>query len=139
MMTARHDIWLAARFGTALTNRLWLALAATLYAIFTGLGMDTPSYDAAYVLCSGHRWLWAAIFTVDAIALWWRLFDVKPRPIWAASTNVGTFALWVGITGGTVMNAQYLDPDLVGYILFCLVAFHALIRTDLTVRDRETA
>jgi hypothetical protein len=138
-MGAFQDAWGALRYGTALINRMLLAIGSGLYAILTLLGPTDPPPDSAYVLASGHKTLWAIVFAVDALALVWRLLDTHPRPHWAMIINLITFSLWVGITGGTVIVAQHFDPDLAGYVLVCIMAFHALLRTDLTPRDRETA
>lgn len=138
-MTLLREVVLTLQTGTAMLNRMLLALASTLYALFTVVSTYAPPPDSAYVLVSGHRLLWASIFAVDALALWWRLIDQTPRPHWALTINLVTFAIWVGISGGTVMVAQHVDPDTVGYVLICIMALHALVRTDLTQRDRETA
>jgi hypothetical protein len=138
-MGALTDMVNALRYGTAMVNRTLLAIASTLYAAFTALAAHVPPPDSAYVLTSGHRLAWALVFALDALALWWRLLESHARPHWALVINLATFALWVGTTGGTVMVAQHIDPDIVGYVLICLIAFHALVRTDLTQRDRETA
>jgi hypothetical protein len=138
-MSAIHEFVVALQTGTAFLQRIMLAFAASLYAVLTLLSTRAPSPDSAYVLLSGHRIAWGVIFAVDALALWWRILDPRSRPHWAVTINLVTFAIWVGITGGTVMIAQHVDPDLVGYVLICIMALHALVRTDLTQRDRETA
>lgn len=128
----------ALRYGSALVVRMLLALATSLFALFTVLGSVTPEH-APYVLVSGFRYGWVAAFALDAMALWWRLADPHPRPVIAGTINVVTFALWVGITGGTILAARRIDPDIVGYIIICLMSLHVVVRTELTTRDRETA
>lgn len=138
-MAITHEVLNALRTGTPVLNRMRLALASTLYAVFTALSTYAPPPDSAYVLSSGHRLAWSVVFALDGLALWWRLFDPHPRRYWSIAINLITFAIWVGITGGTVMVAQHVDPDIVGYVLICIMALHALVRSDLTQRDRETA
>lgn len=140
-MNVIRDTLDALRYGTVVASRGGLAIAAALYALtcFFGPGKAQVPSDAAFVLVSDWKVGWGIAFALDAIALFWRLFSPRPRPRLAVVVNLYTFALWVGITGGTVMAANYIDPDIVGYVMFCLVAFHALIRTDLTQHDRETA
>jgi hypothetical protein len=138
-MTAFKELVSTVQTGTAFLHRVMLAFASTLYAALTLLSTHVPPPDSAYVLLSGHRIAWGVIFALDGLALWWRIFDPRSRPRWAITINLVTFALWVGISGGTVMVAQHVDPDIVGYVLICIMALHALVRTDLTQRDRETA
>lgn len=138
-MSITRELMIALQTGTPILNRMRLALASTLYAVFTAVSTYAPPPDSAYVLSSGHRLAWSAVFAVDGLALWWRLFDPQPRRLWSVIINLITFAIWVGITGGTVMVAQHVDPDTTGYVLICIMALHALLRTDLTLRDRETA
>lgn len=127
------------RYGSTIAVRMLLAIAATLYAVFTTAAHVIPSADTTYVLVSGLRHWWALAFAIDAVFLWWRLFDPHARPAVAAVINISTFGLWAGVTGGTILTAPHVDPDFVGYIITCIMALHAVVRTDLTPRDRETA
>lgn len=127
------------RYGSTIAIRMLLAIAATLYAVITIAAHVVPTSDTTYVLTSPNRYWWALAFALDAAALWWRLFDSQARPRIAVLVNIGTFSLWAGVTGGTMLASSHVDPDFVGYIITCIMALHAVVRTDLTPRDRETA
>lgn len=143
-MKPLHELWLALKYGPTLPFRVLLALTATIYAFMVFFG-PTPSPAAllqvgtSFVLGTGWKGVWTALFIFDALLLWWRIFDTKPRTLWAAISNLFTLALWTSITGGTVIVAKQVNPDLTGYITLCAMSLLTLIRTELTPHDRETA
>lgn len=143
-MKAYDDLRHELKYGSVLPSRFGLAIAATLYAILAWVspdlsGVPRPADIGSYVLLSGWKDGWAAVFALNAFCLWWRVFDSKPRLVWAALINLSTLALWVGMTGGTVMVSMHSTPEITGHIFVCLIALHTFLRTEFTSHDRDTA
>ena len=83
-MTIMREISTALRFADNTFQRVALAVAATLYALTTAIGPDlagerVPQAYQALALSSGYKWIFAAIFALNAFCLWWRLLDATPR------------------------------------------------------------
>ena len=143
-MKPLRELWIALKYGPTIPFRALLALAASVYAVLGYFGpQPSPSslqqVGTAFVLGTPWRLLWVVLFVGDALLLWWRIFDTHARPRWAAVSNIFTLALWTSITGGTVIVAKQVNPDLTGYVLLCAMSLLTLVRTELNPHDRETA
>jgi hypothetical protein len=125
--------------------RTILALAATLYSIFTAIGPDLAHYAYAgrlphsLVLPANYKWVAAALFALDAFGLWWRIFDAKPRVVWATLFNFLTAGLWLTVTVASITLYDELWSENVGEIILTLTAWYTLTRTDYTPSDRGSA
>lgn len=139
------DITQALKFARTLYQRAFLALAATLYCLFTAMGPDIQSF----VLCTSsphhivfppyYKWMVTALFGIDAICLWWRIFDPIARVVWATVINVATAAMWLTITITGLAIYGQLWSENVGEIMLTLTALFVLSRTDYTAVDKGTA
>jgi hypothetical protein len=148
------DIMQAIRYGTNIFPRSILALASTLYCIFSLLGPTYPTPSDLALAEAANSSIFngqiahfstlqmlivAFIFGLNAVLLWWRIFDSHAR-LWPARLiNYFTACLWVTVTGATIYAYGWLLPSCVGEIMLALISLHALTRTDYTTRDRETA
>lgn len=124
--------------------RIFLGIAAVIYALSTALGPDLAGQTGASAyqalsLSSGLRWSLVLLFSADAFFIWWRIFDATPRKWWALFTNILTFSLWFSITGATIFAYKAVLPDSVGEIMVTLASIYVLTRTDLTWRDQRSA
>lgn len=140
-----NDIMEALKYSNNLYARIILALASTLYAVFTMFG---PPPDA-YVMVDGyakflpvppyHNWQVILIFGINAALLWWRIFDSKPRIVAARLINYLNALLWVLVCLFSIF--VYGEPlaDNAGKIVLTLVSLHMLTRTDYNFRDRGSA
>lgn len=139
-----NEIAHAMRFASNTFQRLILAVAASIYAITTAAGPDLASSHApqayrALVLSSGYKWVFAAVFALDAFCLWWRLFDHTPRVTWAFVINIFTAMLWVTIAMSTIAVYGSFLPDATGEVVLALTALFSMVRTNQTITDRGTA
>ena len=139
-----RDIFMSLRFASNTFNRVFLATASSLYAILTAIGPDLSNSGSvlayqALVLSSGTKWPFAALFGLNAFCIWWRLFDRRPRVIWAAIINVFTAVLWSSLTAAEIYIYGRPLPDSVGEIMITFVAFFSAVRTLKTENDRVTA
>ena len=122
-----------------------LALAATLYAIFTAFGPDLAHYQSlgsvphSLVLPADYKLVAAGLFGLDAFGLWWRIFDSKPRLVWATVFNFLTAGLWLTVTVVSITLYDELLSENVGEIILTLTALYTLTRTDYTPADRGSA
>lgn len=124
------DLYDSLRYGSANVLRWLLALAATIHSLLIIL---SPPMDDL---------VWAAIFGLDAVCLWWRIFDTVPRVSWAYAINITTVALWGSVTYGLTKSGDALGmllPCLTGYIILTLMALIMVFRTEATRRDRGSA
>lgn len=135
----------ALKYANNLYARLMLAVAATLYTIFTIFGPDpstmtvVTNYPYLQVLPPYFKWQVVLIFGVDAILLWWRIFDDKPRVIIAKCINFFNAVLWIMVVLLSIFVYDELLTDNVGKILLAAASLHMLTRTDYTPRDRGSA
>lgn len=125
--------------------RSMLALAATLYAIFTAFGPDLSHYSYtghlphSLVLPANYKIVVAVLFAVDAFGLWWRIFDEKPRLVWATLFNILNAGLWLMVTVVSVTLYDELWSENVGEVILTLTALYTLTRTDYNASDRGSA
>jgi hypothetical protein len=142
------DLTQALFYARTMFQRAFLALAASLYAIFTALGPDlstfAPGCDAAHlphslVLPPYYKWIAAAVFGLNAGCLWWRIFDRTARVAWATVINLTTAGLWLTVTVASVFIYHEVWSENVGEIMLTLTALFVLTRTDLTAIDKGTA
>lgn len=139
-----YDLKDSLRFGSMLPFRWALAMASLCYAGLTAFGPEVRALPNAttigsLVLTSDWKWAWALAFLLDSALLWWRIFEDKSRPNWAAFTNILSLALWAGVLLGTVISSDILSPGLTGYVIFVMMSLQVLWRTEYTLRDRNTA
>lgn len=140
-----NELTQAIKFARTFYQRAFLALAATLYAVFTALGPDLATFDFcgqhphAIVLPPYYKWVAAAVFGLDAICLWWRLIDPVARVVWATVINGVTAVLWLTVTiAGLAVYGQVWSEN-VGEIMLTLTALFVLTRTDYNALDKGTA
>lgn len=128
---------LALTYGSNMPIRVALALASSFWCV--GLFVLAGTEDARfYRLMSGATpALWAAVFAANSAALWWRIFDRRPRPHFGRLINASTAALWLMVTIATMVDFGFLAGA--GDMTLTIMAFWVVIRTDLTTTDRETA
>lgn len=125
--------------------RAMLALAATLYAIFTAIGPDLSNYSYAgasphsIILPFNYKFVAASVFALDAFGLWWRIFSTKPSIIWGTIFNILTAGLWLTVTIVSTVMYNGLLAENVGEIILTLNALYILTRTDYTPADRGSA
>lgn len=83
--------------------------------------------------------VWAGAYIVAGTLMAWRLFDKRPRTVWAWGANSGMSALWL---------SNYLAPAVVlqdtitlasPLIVLPLGAAWVMMRTQSTARDRAQA
>lgn len=138
-----NDLTQAIKFARTLYQRAFLALAATLYAVLTAIGPDASStlgdHCGHIILPPYYKWVAAGLFALDALCLWWRIFDSTPRLVWATLINAGTAVLWLTVTvAGLAVYGQVWSEN-VGEIMLTLTALFVLTRTDYTALDKGTA
>lgn len=143
-MNVMNEIAHAMRFASNTFQRLILAVAASIYAITTAAGPDlsgsrAPQVYQALVLSSGYKWVFAAVFALNAFCLWWRLLDSTPRVKWAFAINIFTAALWVTIALATIATYGAFLPDATGEVVLALTALFSMVRTNKTITDKGTA
>lgn len=135
----------AIKFARTMYQRALLALASTLYAIFTALGPDLSQVTYcdhlphSLIFPPYYKWIAAATFALDAVCLWWRIFDYRPRVVWATLINIGTATLWLSVTLASVLIYDEVWSENVGEIMLTLTALFVLTRTDYTALDKGTA
>lgn len=141
------DFTQAIKYARTLYQRSALALASSLYALFTFFGPSKEQYlnvDGAIlpklmILPEHYKILIAAIFALNAAGLWWRIFDAQPRVVWATIFNIMTAGLWLTLTVVSVFLYDAPWSDNVGEIILTLTALYTLTRTDYTQADRGSA
>jgi hypothetical protein len=139
------DFMQALKYARTLYPRALLALASTLYALFTAFGPDLAHYQFqgklphSLVLPDNYKFVAAALFGLDAFCLWWRIFDSKPRVVWATFINLLTAGLWLTVTVASIFLYDELWSENVGEIMLTLTALYTLTRTDYTTADRGSA
>lgn len=144
-----NELTQAMKFARTLYQRAFLAVAATLYAVLTAFGPDVHSRLAC--ACNGlchcghillppyYKWVTAGVFALDALCLWWRIFDPTPRLVWATVINATTAVLWLTVTvAGLAVYGQVWSEN-VGEIMLTLTSLFVLTRTDYTPLDKGTA
>lgn len=136
------EFTLAMKFARTMYQRAFLALAATLYSFATTLGPDLSSTACTVghvILPPYYQGVVAGLFGVDALALWWRIVDPKPRIWWATFINAATAVLWLTVTvAGLAVYGQVWSEN-VGEIMLTLTSLFVLTRTDYTALDKGTA
>lgn len=140
-----NDITQALRYARTFYQRCFLALASSLYSVFTlcGPALETYTYCGPLprnlVLPQHFKYVAAAAFALDAVMLWWRIFDNRARVAWATITNIITAGLWLTITVSNVAVYHQVWSANVGEIMLTLTALFVLSRTDYTAIDKGTA
>ena len=125
--------------------RSTMALASTLYALFTFFGPSLGHYaygdklPHSLVMPPEYKYVAAALFAFNAAGLWWRIFDTKPRIVWATIFNIMSAFLWLTVTVVSLVLYDELWSENVGEIMLTLTALYTLTRTDYTIVDRGTA
>lgn len=143
-MNPMNEIAHAMRYASNTFQRFVLAIAASIYTITTAAGPDlthsrAPQAYQALVLSSGYKWVFAAVFALDAFCLWWRLFDHTPRVKWAIFINIFTATLWTSIALATIATYGSFLPDATGEVVLALISLFSMVRTNKTINDRGTA
>jgi len=146
-----NDLAEALKYANNLFQRGALGIAAALYAIFVVMAPSVTSRaDIALAAASGQvvgcqaillttdqKWVLGTIFALDAVGIFWRIFDPVARLWWGRAVNLGTACLWATVTGATLFTYGRPLPDAVGEIMLTLTALYTLTRTDFTARDRR--
>ena len=135
------DNWRTAlNVGTTLTTRFWLSLAALLHGAGFLLQQTSwlshPSYKALLTVVSYNYWGAAFIF-VGFVGMW-RVISPKSKPYCAWAVNSITCLLWMFQMGIRVWGIGYMSVLSVHMVLLIMAAW-CLVRTEATLRDRETA
>lgn len=138
-----NELTQAIKFARTMYQRAFLALAATLYSVLTAFGPDghtvTTCNCGHIILPPYYKWVTAAVFALNALCLWWRIFDHTPRIVWATVINASTAILWLTVTvAGLAVYGQVWSEN-VGEIMLTLTALFVLTRTDYTPLDKGTA
>lgn len=147
------DLAEALKYASTLFQRGMLGIAALLYAVFMLLAPHVASpADMVLAMAAGEakgcqailltteqRWTIAALFALDSVCIFWRIFDPVARVGWGRVINFSTACLWATVTGATLYAYGRPLPDAVGEIMLTLLALHTLTRTDLTTIDRRNA
>lgn len=145
MVINMNDFVHAIKTARTMYPRSILALAATLYCIFTLFAPDLAHYQAvgkmphSLMFPNNYKLVVASVFGLDAFGLWWRIFDSKPRVVWATLFNILTAGLWLTVTVVSITMYDQLLSENVGKITLTLTALYTLTRTDYTPADRGSA
>ena len=130
-----------------------LGIAAALYAVFVVLAPDVASRAdvllaaaagkatgcQAIRLTDSQKWAIGAAFALDAVAIFWRIFDPVARLWWGRAVNFATACLWATVTGATLFTYGRPLPDAVGEIMLTLTALYTLTRTAFKALDGRQA
>ncbi len=128
---------LALQYGSNMPIRVALALASTFWCLGLTLVATHHGEQICRPMSDSHPDVWALVFALNALLLWWRIVDRKARPQIGRMINALTSALWLAITTATVIEAGFLAAA--GAFTLFVMALWASFRTDLTTGDRETA
>lgn len=127
---------LGLQYGSNVPIRAALALAAMFWAFGLIVVAINPGQQAYRLMSDAHPLLWALVFGLDSVVLWWRILARKPRPHLGRMINAVTSTLWLSVTTSTLIDSGFLAAA--GGMTFFLMSLWAAARTDLTNSDRET-
>lgn len=140
-----NDFVQVLKYARTLYQRSMLALASTMYAVFTLFAPNLETYQYVgnlphnLVLPEHYKLVVAAVFGLNAVMSWWRIFDDKARVAWGTITNIMTAFLWLTVTMVSILVYAQPWSANVGEIMLTLTAFYTITRTDYTSADRGSA
>ncbi len=118
------------------TIRLLLAAASMGWAaalvLNLALGnavMQRPAYALMRVV--GGDWFWATVFLGHFMGVVWRLYDPKPRELWALIINAYGFSIWTISTACINISVGFIPPGSALEWTMCCASAWALYRTGL--------
>jgi hypothetical protein len=120
--------WLIA-YGSTLWTRAGLAWCSTLWAVglwLPGETLSRPVYRYM-AICFGEQseFIWASLFTVHSLGMWWRTFSSKPSMNLALTINLLGVALFCFAAFSILATLTHPFPAAVAADLAC--AFAAIL------------
>lgn len=131
----------ALKYSSVLPVRLILAMTSLITALSLIVGPEAITSSTYYtkMFSAMPRWLWAALFAGNGIALWWRIISDRPRTGMSRVINSWTFGLYFANVWTSSASIGYFSPGNSAELMLCLMALWTAIRTDFTKSDRDTA
>jgi peptidoglycan/LPS O-acetylase OafA/YrhL len=127
---------LGLQYGSNVPIRAALALAAMFWSFGLVFVATNDGHQLYRLMADSHPLIWAIVFGIDSLLLWWRILDRKQRPHLGRLINALTSSMWLAITTATLIDSGFLAAA--GGMTFFLMSLWAAARTDLTNSDRET-
>lgn len=129
-------LWSLVAYSDTTPTRFMLAFAASLWAMLLYLPGDTfsrPVYRLMAELAGENAELkWAALWTVHAVGMWWRVVAKKPRPYIAFCINSLGVLLFSGAAYSIFFTLTFPLPAAIAPdIVLALAAFWVMVRTSV--------
>lgn len=133
LMYARSVCVTVIKYGDTTTIRLLLANASFLYAALLCIYPDSFSRHGYELMAqAADEAIWAALFIVHGIGVYWRIFDPVPRPKWALTVNTLGFLVWGVSTLAFNVALGRVTPTSAMEWTLCLASAWSLLRTGFT-------